>query len=180
METIDQLRIVIQIAISLAGFSGIVASFQYREGSNITRGDTLGLVLLVNMSLVSAFFAVLPIVLFNFNISESTVWGVCSGLIAINYSLFVYYIRSRSKQVRVLRTVTKITHSFLYILCILTIIMNLLNSLDVAFHREYPPYFVSLLIPLITSGYLFARLVSRPLWRAIRLQEKNKLKKQSQ
>ena len=177
MEIFDQLRIVIQISISLAGFSGIVASFQYREGANVTRGDTLGLVMLVNMSLVTMFFSVLPIILLNFKIDESTVWGVCSLLIALNYATFLYYIRSRMKRVRVRKTITKLTHLFWYVSCLLIIIANIFNSLNILLHREYPPYFISLLWPLAAAWYLFARLVSRPLWRAIRLQEKDKKNK---
>jgi len=171
METINQLIIVIQISISLAGFSGIVASFQYREGTKITRGDTLGLVLLVNMSLVATFFSVLPIVLFNFSVRENSVWGICSMLMAANYTVFLYYILGRLKHVKVKRNITKIIHSLWTIFCVVIIILNIFNSLGIILHREYPPYFVSLLLPLIVAGYLFARLVSRPLWRAIRLQE---------
>ncbi len=73
MDTVDLLRFVIQISISLAGLSGIVASFQYREGTKVTRGDTLGLVMLVNVSSIATFFSMLPIVLLNFAINESTV-----------------------------------------------------------------------------------------------------------
>ena len=171
METINQLIIVIQISISLAGFSGIVASFQYREGTKIKRGDTLGLVLLVNMSLAATFFSVLPIVLFNFSVRENYVWGSCSMLMAVNYTVFLYYILGRLKYVKVKRTITKVVHSLWTIFCVVLIIGNVFNSLGIVLHREYPPYFVSLLLPLIVAGYLFARLVSRPLWRAIRLQE---------
>ncbi len=170
MESIVQLQLIAQLSVSLAGFAGIVVSFQYLQGVKVTRGDALGLVMMVNMSLVNSFCALLPIILSNFSIiAESTIWAICSTLEVLIYAVFTYHIHSRLKFVNIRRKITKLILNLFLCSGILGIIVNLLN---VAYYREYALYFTVLVLPLIYTAYLFMRLVSRPLWRTIRQQEK--------
>ncbi len=170
MESIVQLRLIAQISVSLAGFAGIVVSFQYLQATKVTRGDALGLVMMVNISLVNSFFALLPIILSNFAIKEeSTIWTICSTVSAVNYAIFFYYIQGQLKLVQVRRTFTKVIFKLFFCSGLLAIIVNILNAM---YYRDYALYFIILVLPLIYTSYLFMRLVSRPLWKAIRKQEK--------
>jgi hypothetical protein len=171
MESIVQLRLIAQMSVSLAGFAGVVVSFQYLQAIKVTRGDALGLVMMVNISLVNSFFALLPIILTNFAIKEeSTIWAICSAASAFNYVIFFCYIQSQLKQVNLRRTITKVIFKLFMCSGLLAIIVNILNA---AYYREYALYFIVLVLPLIYTAYLFMRLVSRPLRRAIRQQEKD-------
>ena len=172
MNGTEQLLLMTEVAVALAGFAGIVAAYQFREGTNITRGDALGLAMLVNIGLVAAFFSLLPLAIYNIGTSEQTTWRLSSGLMCLNYCVFTYFITVNMKGINVRKLSSKMTYALLYVVGIVIFVVNALNAMNVYFDGEFGPFFISLMLPLIVAGYMFARLILRPLWRNIHEQEK--------
>lgn len=175
MNGTEQLLVITEVSVALAGFAGVVAAYQYKDGTNVTRGDALGLAMLVNIGLLDAFFSVLPLAIFNVGVSEQVTWMISSGLMCVNYSIFTYYVVSNMKRVKVRKMSSKLAYAFLYIAGAGILIINILNTLQINFHGEFGPFFLSLILPLILAGYMFARLILRPLWRNIHAQESSEL-----
>lgn len=167
MNHLDQLFLVVEVAVALAGFAGIVGSFQYRSGAKIPRGDVLGLELMIVLSLITAACAILPVALFNFGVGETTVWSICSSVAVVAYVVCIFNIKIKFRKILVSSRASRFMFEVFFVIAYLTALANLVNVLDVGFHREYAPYFVALIVPNCVSGYMFVRLVLRPLWRSI-------------
>lgn len=56
MDPVSVLIIAIEVSIGLTGFAGIVVAFQFQKNPPVLRREILGLTLLVQNGLVSAFF----------------------------------------------------------------------------------------------------------------------------
>jgi hypothetical protein len=64
MEETDLLLVFIEVAVALAGFSGIIATFQLRLSSVPKRSVLAGLSYIVNASFMGAYISALPLVLY--------------------------------------------------------------------------------------------------------------------
>jgi len=87
---------VIEVAIAIAGFSGIVAAVGRRGAGHWSEADQLRLRILLTASGVALVFAFLPFVLVDL-IDPSLAWRLASGLLAIHTAVItVYRIRQSS------------------------------------------------------------------------------------
>ena len=111
----------------------------------------------------------------NFGVNETTNWSICSSIGAFMFTVTIFNIKTKFKKVPIFSKLSRIIFEGFFIASYLIIIANLLNALNVIFHREFGPYFVALVLPNCVSGYMFIRLVLRPLRNAIRHQEAAKL-----
>jgi len=108
--------------------------------------------------------------LFAFQISESTTWTLGSIFVSVVLS---YNIYSSS---RLLRHDFK-RKSFLLVLVIgyavaaFGVLANILNAADVVFHREAGPVLMGIVLMLSSSAYSFSRLLLLPIWRMVRSME---------
>ena len=167
MDGSDQLLIVTEVSVALAGFAGVVSAYQYKEGAHLRRGDALGIAMMVNIGLVDGFFSVLPLILFGLGLSEVLSWKVSSALMAANYLVFATYIARNMRGVTVRKLVAKLIYAALYLSGLLIFFVNVANAVGIGYHGEQGPFFLSLVLPLVIAGYMFARLVLRPLWRSV-------------
>lgn len=171
MNAADQLLVIAQISIALAGFAGIIATFQFKDDKNVSRGHVLALGMVVNISLVGAFFSALPLALLNFEIRDELVWTICSTLMAINLTVFTLYIYKRAR----LDTVdmrSRIVFVSFFVLSAVVVTFNTLNALGIGFDREFAPYLLSFFFSFFLVCYNFSRLLMRPLWRQIHKRER--------
>ncbi len=171
MNQSDQLLLVVEVAVALAGFAGVVGSFQYGSGAKIPRGDVLGLELMIVLSLMTAVCAVLPVALFNFGVGETTIWSISSSVAVVAYAVYLFNIKRKFRKVLVSGRASRFVFEVFFVAAYLAALANLVNVLDVGLHRVYAPYFVALIVPNCVSAYMFVRLVLRPLWRSIHEQE---------
>ena len=170
MEVTDFLMLCAEVSVALAGFAGIIATFQFRDGNRLRHADLVGLNIIVLTTLINTFGCIVPLALLTYDIKETTVWGLCSGAFAIPAAMMVY---GSYKGVRgnVRRKSIVVYHGLLEVLMGVTIIGLVLNAADVIFHREPGPYILSLVAGMILSGLMFAQLLLIPLWRRLREQE---------
>lgn len=171
MEHADQLLTFTQVAVAVAGFAGIIGTFQFKEGEKIRRGDVVGLALVVNTGLMSAFYATLPLLLSNFGFSDPIIWAISSGMTSLIYTYFSVDIAMRLKAFKSYKRFNKVTIYVLFLVGLAVIVINALNACNVVFQREFWPYHISLIYSLGLVCYMFSRLLLRPIWRALREQE---------
>ena len=160
----------IEVSVALAGFAGIVATFQFRDQAEVRRGDLVGLTMLVSFSLMAAFFCALPLVLAVFQLAATTIWSVSSALAAVYLLYSMYYVHRSMSPVRMKVRTRVLFRTFQGAACLLAV-MNVLNAANLGFHREPGPHVASLVYGLGLVAYMFVRLLLRPLWRAVHEQE---------
>lgn len=171
MEGEAQLILVAELAIALAGFAGIVATNQFRSTGKFSRGDAVGLALIVHCGAIDGFFAMLPMAIFGFGFTEQTAFRVSSLMHCINIALYTLWIRRNMQGVQVSDWRTRAVYLTLYGVGLVIIAINLMNALNIIFKGEFGPYFLACILPLLIACFMFIRLVTRPLWRTVRLHE---------
>ena len=86
----------IQVAITTAGFSGVVAALGRRATGEWTQTEQLLLKMLLTASTSTLIFSFLPFVLIDLTSTEFA-WRVCSGLLG-SYYIAIVVIRSRQRR----------------------------------------------------------------------------------
>ena len=173
MGASDLLLVGIEASVAFAGFAGIIATFQFSDRTGIKRGDVVGLNLIVQSSLSNALACAFPLVLNIFGLESETVWTVAStcGVVVV---LLTMYSVDKSMRGAVRKTSLKLLFGLMQAVSALLAICLVLNACDMIFHREPGPYLVAITAYMSLVGYMFARLLLRPLWIEVRSQERAK------
>lgn len=170
MEVSDMLVLGVEAGVALAGFAGIIANFQFGGAKRIRRGDAVGLTMVVRDSLTSAAICSLAMLLFAFQVSESTTWALTS-LLASSTILYGFYSTARLVRHSFKRKSFLLFWAFGNAVTALVLLANILNAADVIFHREPGPALMAATLGLSLSAYSFSRLLLLPVWRAVRSAE---------
>jgi hypothetical protein len=174
MESLDILITGVETSIALAGFSGIIATFQFAGAREPGRVDAVGLTVILQLSLLAALSASIPLLLYTFGVKETTLWAISSVFPVITYAGGLYVIARHMRGVfrsKSFGTLIVIVHC----LCFGFTVINVMNASDIFFHREAGPVIAFIVWTLSFAGYMFARLLLRPIWRSVRIQEAAKL-----
>ena len=171
MEESSILLTFTQVAIAFVGFAAIVATFRFKDEFTIKKNDAVDLQLIINTGLVGAFFSILPLALSSFGLQDTTVWGLSSGIVSLNYLGFSHYLSKKIEISKIKRKKSKLIVVLYFSIGFLVLIMNLMNAFNILFLREFGPYFISLIYPLSMDGYMFTRLLFLPIWRTLKNQE---------
>ena len=93
MEVFDVLILGAELSMVLAGFAGIIATFQFRDNQNIRRADAMGLNIIVVYSPLAALQCGVILILNVIGVSERALWTTGSMLVAIisAYNLYAFY-----------------------------------------------------------------------------------------
>ncbi|MBT8084725.1 MAG: hypothetical protein KJN72_05845 [Woeseia sp.] len=170
MEVFDMLVLGVEAAFALAGFAGIIATFQFGEAEKIRRLDAVGLSLIVKDSFSAAACCTLPMLLIVFQVTEATTWSLASIFASIVMALSVYggyrisWRAFKSKSFQLLFLVVAIITS-------LIVFANILNASGIVFNREPGPVLLGVAWALAIAAYSFTRLLLLPIWKSVRLME---------
>jgi hypothetical protein len=102
-------------------------------------------------------------------VDEEKIWGFFSGAGAIWSGANMYFVHKKMARVR--NTTTRWVFSLLQVICGIFTVCLILNASNLVFHREPAPLLAALVFGLALVGFMFSRLLLRPLWRMIREQE---------
>ncbi|NCF21168.1 MAG: hypothetical protein GWP63_23340 [Haliea sp.] len=166
----DLLLVGAEVSVAFAGFSGIIATFQFRDKTTVKRGDIVALTMIVYFSLLCAFCCILPLLLSIFGIEDATIWTICSVFGAIVMVCCMYGV-DRGMRNAVRKKSLQLLFGTMQGVAALIVLFMTLNAVNVVFHREPGPYIVGIVSALALAGYMFGRLLLRPLWRAVHKQE---------
>lgn len=172
MQVYDLLLVGIEASIALAGFAGIIATFQLRDPMAIRRGPVASLTVVVQYSLLSAVGCMAPLLLHAFGTDEHTLWAISSTVGAI-FTLYGGYGVYRNIKGAFMKRSIIYLFIGLQILGGLVVLINILNVADIIFHREPGPFIVSVVYALGVAGFIFSRLLLLPLWKAVKVSEAN-------
>ena len=167
MDASDLLLVGAEVGVAIAGFAGIITTYQFRDRTKINRSQVAGLSLIVIGSLGAAFCCVFPLLLSVFGVEDSTLWAICSCvmLVGVGRSMFVNERDLRG----VVRTKSqRLINGAIQGVSFLIVLSLILNTADLVFHREAGPYVFAILWGLSITSYMFVRLLLRPLWRTVR------------
>lgn len=86
MEEAETLRTIAEVAIAIAGFTGVVVVFGSRTRGEWTRLEADRLWLLLAQALLAALLAFVPILLHSGGLADQAVWRVSNGTFAIAFA----------------------------------------------------------------------------------------------
>ncbi len=130
--------------------------------------------MIVDFGLVCAFYSTLPLCLAILNIEGDLIWISCSSLAIVAVGRAMYNVHTKMKPAAI-SSRNRLLFRFLQGVAALVALSLVLNIANVVFHREPGPYIAAILFGLTLVGYMFLRLLLRPLWRAVHEQEASKL-----
>jgi len=170
MDPTELLLVGIEVSVAFACFAGIVATFQFGGKTKIKRGDVVGLSLIVQISLMSALLCLLPLLLSIYGIEDRILWSICSAVGAIYVGGSMYYVDTHMRGA-VRRRSIRILFGSMQGVFALVLIAQVLNTSNLVFHRVPSPYLTGIALGFCLDGYMFARLLLRPLWQTVLEQE---------
>jgi hypothetical protein len=159
----QNLSILAEIAVGLAGFSSIVVVF--RRGSAHapwSRGDVFRFQDMLESSLVAALFAILPAALGGLGLDAPNLWSIVSTL------FFVFVVSNTIRRVRQLSRLPAGALSdplrvFFIIMLGVVATVQLLNVLGWIVPKGPGPYLFGVTWYTIYAGFMFYRLVILPI-----------------
>jgi hypothetical protein len=158
-----------EVAITLAGFSGVVVAFRLRGAHSWSPTDLRVLWLLIGDSFLVLFFSLLPFPLAIANWSDAALWGFCNALLGTWFIVGdVLALRGerRDRVAQQLITVPVITPIF-YVIVMVALAMGVvlwLSALDLLVPRGQAVYVLGLIALLAFAAVeflFFIALVSR-------------------
>ena len=143
-----------EIAIALAGFSGVVVVFGSRSSGQWDPSDRLRLAFLLEASFSAGGFALATIALLSLPIVPDLVWAIVSG----SWGTFMCgSLYSSSKRMRI--NGTSVDAMFNRIVFGAFAIVIVLQFVNVALWHAFTPVVVGLLLNLIGAAMQFGRLI---------------------
>ena len=154
------LYILAEVAVSLAGFSGLVIVFRLRGTEAWTPTELRIFWLLIGDSFLVVIFALLPIPLALANWSPEAIWGLCNAMLGscfILVDLLVLQGERQDRTARQLVTVPVIT-PLLYVMSIVGFVMGLalwLSVWDFIVQRGQAVYVLGLILMIAFAAMEF-------------------------
>ncbi len=160
MEGSDVLLAVCEVSIAFAGFTSVVGVLGQRGGGYWDTEDSFRLWLMIESSFATLFFSLTPFVPHYFLLSDSAVWGISSGTMAI--FLLVHMAVIGPRVARLSRTGEWSTRRFeplIGIFIAATLVIQSLNVLGIGFDRSFGAYLLGLLLFLALAALHFVALL---------------------
>ena len=146
-----------EIAVALAGFTGVVVVFGSRKYDSWHSGDRLRLSFLLEASLTAGAFSLLALLLLFALPQEEWVWMTSSGLWALWSTASLESSRRRLKQSRESHgDVDQTSNQIVFIVFALLIIVQITNA---TLWRDFAPFLAALILNLSGAAMQFTRLI---------------------
>ena len=174
MEISEMLQLGIEAAIALAGFAGVIATYQTSESRRLNRGTVAAVTVITRCSLSVGFACAITLMLQTFGVIGSTLWTSSSAIGAVMMAGVAFSI-ARSMRGTTYTGFSRALYLTLQGLGALVVIALILNTLGLVFDREPGPFIAGAVYGLSLAGIMFSRLLLIPLWRIVREIENEKL-----
>jgi hypothetical protein len=156
MEAEGILTTLAEVAIAIAGFSGIVVAFQNRA-VDWSEMDKLRFSALLQLSFGCVFFSLVPIVLYLMNPSEPFVWRWSSGLWLVYIACTAAYRVPQLPRVSAPGSDTsKAALGFLFSVSCTSVLLQVAN---VVWLRVSWPHVVTIILGMLLAFVFFVRLL---------------------
>jgi hypothetical protein len=146
MSVESVLSSVIEIAVGIGGFAGIIAAIRQRNVSHWPADQRLLLQMLLTASAVAVLFSLAPWLLAEAGLPQATIWRLCSGSLLMWQSGIVVH---RRRQFRNLGLSVS-TPRLLYILLAVNLLLQAINLVL----AEAWPFLVGV-VGILANGFTF-------------------------
>ena len=146
-----------EIAVALAGFTGVVVVFGSRSAGSWHPGDRLRLGFLLEASLTAGGFSLWALVLYSSMANAGLAWALASG----PWALYMLYSLSASRR-RIQENTEQhhdIDRTANRIVFTLFLAMIVLQVANVVLWRDFAPLLAALVLNLAGAAMQFARLI---------------------
>lgn len=157
MELVELLIGIAEIAIALAGFTGVVVAFGSRSVGSWHPGDRLRLAFLLEASLTAAAFALIALLLLSSLEDKPVVWVIMSTGWALYMVGSLWNSHRRiSANTHAHGDVDKLANRVTAALFSILVAVQLVNAV---FWRELTPFLAAIMLNLAGAAMQFARLI---------------------
>lgn len=162
MDGSDVLLAICEVSIAFAGFTSIVGVLGQRGGGHWDAEDSFRLWLMIESSLATLFFSLLPLALHHLSLDGATVWGLSSGAMAAFLLLHMAVVAPRLHTLaRGGKWSTRRFEPLIGALIIATLAVQSLNGLGIGFQHSFGAYLLGLILFLgLASMHFVALLVA--------------------
>ena len=158
--TVELLIAVAQLALGVAGFSGIAMYFKRKPGP-LTNIEVYRIAILFFNAFAAVFLALAPFPLEAFGFSGPTVWRISSAIMAAFEIAFHWYYLPRSQ--RYLRQVPELFNRYSLVLTYTgglgNLVFQLANALGIAGSRHAAIFMLGVLWLLFHATFQFGRIL---------------------
>ena len=146
-----------EIAVALAGFTGVVVVFGSRSTGTWLPGDRLRMGFMLEASLTAVGFSLLALVLYSSFESAENAWAIVSGTWAIYMVYSLYASRQQIKENLAHHSdIDKTANHIVFVLFASLIVLQVVNVLA---WREFAPFLAALALNIAGSAMQFGRLI---------------------
>jgi len=160
MEPSEALGIAAQIAVTLAGFAGVVVVFRRESIHEWLPVDKLRLRLLLTNSILPLVLCMIGILLLTIRPVSTSIWRWCSGFAFVVSLVFAVTMTKMFRRLD-LREIQRerVTRFVFYLFGTLGIAANLLQLYNAALLGVFWPFFTGIVVQLLTAIFQFARMI---------------------
>jgi len=154
------LQLIAEVAVALAGFSGVVVALGRRSGGAWKSSDKTRLRTMLDLSFLAALLAIVPFIFFHGGMDSSSVWAWSSGLGALVMGTrliralpkIALFWRDSSVNRPLMVTMRSLQAAIVLALCA--------NATGFGLSQSFTPYLTALVGLLVMSGLMFVRLLN--------------------
>jgi len=143
----------IEVAIAMAGFSGIIVAVGRRGAGEMTSADQLRLRVLLTASGVAGAFAFAPFVLLDTGLEEGLVWRIGTAVQGVWFVAIMLYRRRQARQLGVIFTPSTRRLVAIYLPTIAVL------SFNAAVLGKAWPYVLGVIVQLFIAFMTFVQLL---------------------
>ena len=157
MDVTEILIGITEIAIALAGFTGVVVAFGSRREGSWHPGDRLRLGFLLEASLTAAGFALLGLLLVSTELNQATAWVLCSALWPIFMAISLATSRKALKENQDTHgDVDRIANKVTVAVFMIAVVLQAINAVH---WQQFWPFLFALTTNLAGAAMQFTRLI---------------------
>jgi hypothetical protein len=163
MEPGEALGIAAQIAVTLAGFAGVVVVFRSGSVHEWSPIEKLRLRLLLSNSILPLILCMIGLLLLTVRPAPAGIWRWCSGFAFVMFLLFAVTMAKIFRRLDLQQIQHEHATRFVfYLFGTLGIAANLLQLYNTAFLDAFWPFFTGIVLQIITAMFQFARIILIP------------------
>jgi hypothetical protein len=160
MEPGEALGIAAQVAVTLAGFAGVVVVFRRESIHEWSPADRLRLRLLLTNSILPLVLSMIGILLLTIRPVPTGIWRWCSGFAFVISLLFAITMTKMFRRLDLRQIQSgRSTRLVFYLFGALGIAANLLQLYNAAVLAAFWPFFSGIVVQLLTGIFQFARMI---------------------
>ncbi|MBW8885555.1 MAG: hypothetical protein JF612_12450 [Planctomycetia bacterium] len=162
MQPSEALGIAAQVAVTLAGFAGIVVVFRPDSVHRWSPLDKLRLQLLLTNSALPLAESLLGMLLLTFDSPPASIWRWCSGVSFSAQVLVFVYMRNPRRRLFTRADMPAVNKHLFYGIAVIATVATALQAVNFSAWNCFWPFFAIIFVHLVAALAQFVRMVLLP------------------